>query len=249
MAVMNRTTRPLLPPLAAFLLAALCLLSPRSADALSVSKSLPLYARDMEFYYQNKRPEVLPGILRTFDAQGVLNDSLKQIMLATFFAQILRDNPATRQLLLPPQPSLSHDGRRTLAWMAHLAQLPDEDSLLATLLGPEDNLLKEQIRRSPSPLAKWDIYSEKSVLQMYWAAFMASGSNEFLDVIIRAALHYAQLNSEGLRYDDTFSVSAAAAASLYDLAPRHPVVQTRLEQFLKNARGPEAETLRIILRR
>ncbi|MFR8275493.1 MAG: hypothetical protein ACLU98_03820 [Desulfovibrio fairfieldensis] len=66
---MNRTTRPLLPPLAAFLLAALCLLSPRPVDALSVSKSLPLYARDMEFYYQNKRPEVLPGILRSLTAR------------------------------------------------------------------------------------------------------------------------------------------------------------------------------------
>lgn len=103
MAVMNRTTRPLLPPLAAFLLAALCLLSPRSADALSVSKSLPLYARDMEFYYQNKRPEVLPGILRSFDGQGVLAQGEKRLMVAAFLAEVLRDDPSARSLLLPPQ--------------------------------------------------------------------------------------------------------------------------------------------------
>ena len=90
MAVMNRTTRPLLPPLAAFLLAALCLLSPRPVDALSVSKSLPLYARDMEFYYQNKRPEVLPGILRSFDGQGVLAQGEKRLMVAAFLAEVLR---------------------------------------------------------------------------------------------------------------------------------------------------------------
>lgn len=232
--------------------AIVCLLfaaAPRPCNALAISKGLHFYANDMEYYYQHRRAEALPGILRTFDTQGVLKDSLKQLMLAAFLAQVLRDNPQSRQRLLPPPPSLSRDGRRTLAWMAHLAQLPDEQELLAALLQPEDALLREQIQRSPTPLIHWDIYSEKSVVQMYWAAFMASGSNVFLDVIIHAAMHYAQLNSEGLRNDDTFSVSAAAAASLYDLAPRHPAVQSRLEQFLKKAHGPEAATLRIILRK
>lgn len=222
---------------------------PRPCGALAISKGLSFYANDLEYYYQHRRAETLPGILRTFDAQGVLKDNLKQIMLATFLAQVLRDDPSARQRLLPPQPGLSRDGRRTLAWMAHLAQLPDEEKLLASLLQPEEKLLLQQIRRSPAQLTNWDIYSEKSVLQMYWAAFMASGSNEFLDAIIRAALHYAKLNSEGLRYDDTFSGSAAAAASLYDLAPRHPAVQARLEQFLKKCSGAEAETLRTILRK
>ena len=222
---------------------------PRPCNALAISKGLSFYANDLEYYYQHRRTETLPGILRTFDGQGVLKDSLKQIMLATFLAQVLRDDPSARQRLLPPQPGLSRDGRRTLAWMARLAQLPDEEELLATLLQPEEKLLLQQIRHSPAPLVNWDIYSEKSVLQMYWAAFMASGSNEFLDVIIRAALHYAKLNSEGLRNNDSFSGSAAAAASLYDLAPRHPAVQTRLEQFLKNCSGPEAETLKTILRK
>ena len=195
--------------LACFLVAA-----PKPSAAIAVSKGLPFYAQDMEFYYQHHRMETLPGILRTFDSQGILHDSLKQIMLATFLAQVLRDDPSARQRLLPPQPGLSRDGRRTLAWMAHLAQLPDEEELLATLLQPEEKLLLQQIRHSPAPLVNWDIYSEKSVLQMYWAAFMASGSNEFLDVIIRAALHYAKLNSEGLRNNDSFSGSAAAAASV-----------------------------------
>ena len=222
---------------------------PRPCGALAISKGLSFYANDLEYYYQHRRTETLPGILRTFDGQGVLKDSLKQIMLATFLAQVLRDDPSARQRLLPPQPGLSRDGRRTLAWMAHLAQLSDEEELLATLLQPEEKLLLQQIRHSPAPLVNWNIYSEKSVLQMYWAAFMASGSNEFLDVIIRAALHYAKLNSEGLRNNDSFSGSAAAAASLYDLAPRHPAVQTRLEQFLKNCSGPEAETLKTILRK
>ena len=169
-------------------------------------------------------------------------------MLAAFLGQVLRD-PIAKQKLLPPAANLSRDGRRTLAWAAHLAQLPDEAALLASLLQPSDELLLNQIRNSPAPLTNWDIYSERSVLQMYWAAFMATGSNDFLDVIIRSALRYARLNAEGLRNNDDFSVSAAAAASLYEFSPRHAAVKKRVEQFLQNATGPEAETLRIILRK
>ena len=229
--------------LACFLVAA-----PKPSAAIAVSKGLPFYAQDMEFYYQHHRMETLPGILRTFDSQGILHDSLKQIMLAAFLGQVLR-NPDVRQRLLPPSESLSRDGRRTLAWAVHFAQLPDEQALLAALLLPTEGLLLDQIRNSPAQLTNWDIYSEKSVLQMYWSAFMATGSNDFLDVIIRAALRYARLNAEGLRNDDDFSVSAAAAASLYEFSPRHAAVKKRVEQFLQNATGPEAETLRIILRK
>ena len=229
--------------LACFLVAA-----PKPSAAIAVSKGLPFYAQDMEFYYQHHRIETLPGILRTFDSQGILHDSLKQIMLAAFLGQVLR-NPDVRQRLLPPPASLSRDGRRTLAWAVHFAQLPDEQALLAALLLPTEGLLLDQIRNSPAQLTNWDIYSEKSVLQMYWAAFMATGSNDFLDVIIRSALRYARLNAEGLRNDDDFSVSAAAAASLYEFSPRHAAVKKRVEQFLQNATGPEAETLRIILRK
>ena len=229
--------------LACFLVAA-----PKPSAAIAVSKGLPFYAQDMEFYYQHRRIETLPGILRTFDSQGILHDSLKQIMLAAFLGQVLR-NPDVRQRLLPPPASLSRDGRRTLAWAVHFAQLPDEQALLASLLLPTEGLLLDQIRNSPAQLTNWDIYSEKSVLQMYWAAFMATGSNDFLDVIIRSALRYARLNAEGLRNNDDFSVSAAAAASLYEFSPRHAAVKKRVEQFLQNATGPEAETLRIILRK
>ncbi len=93
-------------------LACLLAVAPRAWAAIAVSKGLPFYAQDMEFYYQHHRIETLPGILRTFDSQGVLHDSLKQIMLAAFFGQLLRD-PAARQRLLPPPATLSRDGRRT----------------------------------------------------------------------------------------------------------------------------------------
>ncbi|RHH24212.1 translation initiation factor 2 [Desulfovibrio legallii] len=239
------------PPAAlpALLLAFCTLFAPLAAQALTIAKGVPFYARDMEYYYREQRAETLPGILRTFDAQGVLADSRKQLALAAFLAEVLRRDPSARPRLLPPAPSLSRDGRRTLAWAAHLAQLPDADALIQSLLQPDDALLLRQITASPAPLLRWNLYAEKTVLQMYWTAYLASGDAAYLDPIIAAALRYARLNAAGLQNDPDFSVSAAAAASLYDMAPRHPEVDARVAQALNSQSGPEAATLRTILRR
>ena len=239
------------PPAAlpALLLAFCTLFTPLAAQALTIAKGVPFYARDMEYYYREQRAETLPGILRTFDAQGVLADSRKQLALAAFLAEVLRRDPSARPRLLPPAPSLSRDGRRTLAWAAHLAQLPDADALIQSLLQPDDALLLRQITASPAPLLRWNLYAEKTVLQMYWTAYLASGDAAYLDPIIAAALRYARLNAAGLQNDPDFSVSAAAAASLYDMAPRHPEDDARVAQALNSQSGPEAATLRTILRR
>ena len=77
--------------LLAMALACLTVAAPRQCVALAISRGLPFYAQDMEFYYQHHRVDTLPGILRTFDSQGVLRDSLKQLMLAAFLGQVLRD--------------------------------------------------------------------------------------------------------------------------------------------------------------
>ena len=80
------------PPAAlpALLLAFCTLFAPLAAQALTIAKGVPFYARDMEYYYREQRAETLPGILRTFDAQGVLADSRKQLALAAFLAEVLR---------------------------------------------------------------------------------------------------------------------------------------------------------------
>lgn len=252
----NRITRRILHTLrkltfscVAVLIAVLPLQShDRPADAaVAFSKAVPHYARDVEFYYQKPHQEVLAGILRTFDAQGVLTDTRKQLALAAFFAQVLRMDATTRQRLLPPPDSLGRNGRRTLAWAVHLAQLADENELIGRLLSPEDTLLRDQIARSPAPLAAWDIRSEQTVLHMYWMAFFASGDTAFLDSIINTALQYAHLKAAGMQHARIFAVCTAAAASLYELAPRHPAVTSRLTHFLARHSGPEAETLRAML--
>ena len=234
---------------ALFLALALWFMPCQEALSLTVSKNLSFYARDMEYYYKEKRAETLPGILRTFDAQNVLYDRQKQLTLAAFLAETLKSESTARQTLLAQVPTLSRDGKRTLAWAVHLAQLTDEAALMNQLLDQRDALLLQQIRQNPTPLLQWDITSEKTVLQMYWAAYTASGNVAYLDAIIDAALRYADLNSSGRQNDPAFPVSQTAAASLYEMSPRHEAVQSRVEQRLKGLSGPQAETLRTVLRK
>ncbi|MEG6502002.1 MULTISPECIES: translation initiation factor 2 [unclassified Desulfovibrio] len=233
----------------ALILATIFILAPVSeASALTASKGVSFYARDMEFYYKENRPETLPGILRSFDAQNVLYDRQKQLTLAAFLAETLKTDPTARQRLLPLVPSLSRDGKRTLAWAVHLAGLTDEAALMQLLLDKKDTILLQQIQHNPTPLLQWNLTSEKTVLQMYWAAYTASGNTVYLDAIIDAALRYADLNSSGRQNDPAFAVSQTAAASLYEMAPRHESVHNRVRQRLEGLSGPQAEALRTILR-
>ncbi|MDR1777673.1 MAG: translation initiation factor 2 [Desulfovibrio sp.] len=220
------------------------------ASALDISKNTAQYARDMEEYYKNGKPEVLPGLLRAFEARGVLVDGEKRLVTAAFLAEILRRDPAVQKILLAPQTNFGEQARKTLAWAAHLACLPNERSLLETWLQKKDDFLLRQIQASPAPLERWNIYAEPSVLRMYWAAFLASGDLRLLDDIVAAALHYADLNAAGLNGDADFAVSAAAAALLYDQAPGHVIVQRRLQAILAREAGNagRAGVLREILR-
>ena len=235
------------------ILSLLLMLTGLSAPALaaSFSKSVPQYARDMESYYKNGRPEVLPGLLRVFDSQGVLADGEKRLVTAAFLAQALRRDPAARHRLLSQPGDFGDNARKTLAWAVHLACLPDEPALLAVLTSADDVVLLRQIQASPAPLERWNIYSEPSVLRMYCAAFLASGDAGLLDVIIAAALRYADLIATGLRGHADFAVSAAAAALLYEQAPRHEAVRARVQTALdkESQTGSRAGTLRSILRK
>lgn len=219
-------------------------------SAAGVSKTVAQYARDMEEYYKNGKSEILPGLLRVFETQGVLADGEKRLVTAAFLAEVLRRDPTARGRLLTGAGNFGDNARKTLAWAAHLACLADRDTLLASFIRPGEDILARQIKASPAPLEKWDIYSEPSVLRMYWAAFLASGDARPLDAIIGAALRYADLNAAGLSGDACFAVAAAAAALLYEQAPHHRLVRVRLREELgkEPQNSPKAGTLRGILR-
>lgn len=221
------------------------------AAEMHVTKGLTHYARDMEFYYQKPRPEVLPGLLRTLAAQGVLGHGEKRLVAAAFLAELARRRGVSLESLagsaqaLPGEASV--DARRTLAWAAHLAALPNRQQLLDSLLTDRDATLRGQITRSPAPLSAWQL-NEPSVPRMFWGAYMASGDTAWLDRLLDGVERYARLNAAGRQGEPGFAGNAAAAALLYDMAPRHPGVQERVRARLAGASGPEAAALRLILR-
>lgn len=236
-----------------FLFLALVALAHPSALAaeMHVTKGLTHYARDMEYYYQKPRAEVLPGLLRTLASQGVLGHGEKRLVTAAFLAELARERKVSLEQLAQATRALpaeaGADARRTLAWAAHLARLPDEAKLQDSLLTDRDATLRGQITRSPAPLSAWQI-NEPSVPRMFWGAYMASGNPAWLDRLLDAAERYARLNAAGRQGEPGFAASAAAAALLYDMAPRHAGVQERVRARLGGASGPEADALRLILR-
>ncbi|MBD5646433.1 MAG: translation initiation factor 2 [Desulfovibrio sp.] len=236
-----------------FLVLALVALVPAPCPAaeMQITKGLTHYARDMEYYYQKPRPEVLPGLLRTLAGQGVLGHGEKRLVTAAFLAELARERKASLEKLgegtqaFPGEARA--DVRRTLAWAAHLAGLADEAQLLASLLTEKDATLRGQISRSPAPLSAWQA-NEPAVPRMFWGAYMASGNPLWLDRLLNEAERYARLNAAGRQGEPGFAASAAAAALLYDMAPRHAAVKERVRARLAGASGPEADALRLMLR-
>ena len=231
-----------------FLLFCPCPLAAEAA-APHVGKKMAHYARDMEFYYLEQRPEVLPGMLRAFEREGGLAKAENRLMLAAFYAELLQRQPSLFDTLLAAAPPLARHGRHVLAWAAHLAQLPDADKRILSLLDRQDAALLRQLEHSPRQITAWNIWAEPTVQQLYWGSFMASGNAACLDSLIMAALHYGPLQAAGRQNDPAFAVSAAVAATLYDLAPRHARIRQRLEALLPTVQGHEAEVVRTILRR
>lgn len=202
-----------------------------AAPCLSFNLSLgpAHYAEAMETYYTSPRPEIISPLLRSFAQAHLLANPNKRLFVAAFLSELIKKNCLDLPRLLKEARELGRDARLTVAWSLHLAGR-DHSALLAN----EDARFADQIRKTPARLEAWDPAWESSVLGMYWAAFMASGSKSWIDRIIACALA-------------TRSASNPAAASLYDYAPRHPLVAGQVEKRMAGATGSEKEILHLIL--
>lgn len=233
-----------LPPL---LLALFIFFSPPDIFALELSKGLPHYAREMEFYYVKERPESLTPIFQNFYSKGVMGRAENRLMLAAFFSELARRGKLNLEDFIKRNQALGKDARHTLAWTSHLAGSPNEDRLLGELLEPTEKPLLAQIKTSPARLLAWPLNKEKSVLQMYWAAYMASGNTAYLDAIIESALNFARSQNSPRSMIDPGGTGSAAAASLYDLVPSHKSVRERVKELQSKKSGNEKKILDMIL--
>lgn len=204
------------------------LILPANVFALNAGLGPGHYGEAMEFYYLRPKPELLAPMLRNFSERGILARGEKRMFVAAFLATLARQKTLDLSAFLPPR---DQNQKLTLAWSLHLAG-QDASGLLADLPAAFAN----QIRNTPPDLHAWNPAWESSVLGMYWAAFMASGDAGWVNAIITAAL--AKPGTP---------MAEKAAASLYDYAPGHELIQTALAERLQTATGSSRERLKLIL--
>lgn len=226
----------------------LCLFFAPPIQALELSKGLPHYMREMEFYYQNPRPEILTPLLENLNGKRALARGENRLMLAAFLAELAKKGKLNLREFISRHKAMGKDVSHTLAWAAHLSGLPDEDALLGQALDGDEKPFLTQIKRAPRRLLSWPLTMEKSVLQMYWTAFMASGDPAYPDAVIQSALNFAKRQDSPSGQRDPHGTGSAAAASLYDFASAHKIVRERVKESLKGKRGNEEKILKMILR-
>lgn len=197
---------------------------PITASAMNYSMTLQKYADEIEYFYERPRMELLYGMLGVMDRGGKLANAEKRMFAAAFLAELLKEKRIDLNKLRAKNAPNSRNVNEVLAWAAHLAGVRRE--VWSKLIAGRKLLIKH-IASTPNRLESWQPLWEKSVIDMYWAAFMASGKEKWIDGIIRAALHLAH-NPDG-------AVARHAAATLYEYAPRHAKARARLEARQKSA--------------
>ncbi len=210
------------------------------AYAINLGMSAPHYAQQMEFYYQKPKPALIGPMLKNFCAQGILSHSENRLMLAAFLAQLARQGSINLTTLANAQSP--DDLRHTVAWSIHLAGMSAEKELLSSLLGKKDRNLELQILGTPANLRGWLPPTEKSVVQMFLAAFMATGNPVWIDDIIAMATRPVRPSAH---YRQDINLRNYAAATLYDYAQRHAAIRERVKKRLRNA---GSEQKRILIR-
>lgn len=214
-----------------------------SQGAPYLSMSLPHYARFFEFYYQNPREQALETTLSGLAREGVLSQSNARLFIAAFLAELLRNSKIDEKKVISLCKTLGSPGVQLAVWTLHLGNAKKYTSKIQNLLKNNPALLS-QIKRSPSMLEKYNPANEKTILMMYWAAFMASGKKKWLNDIVKLALEWHDSQIQGLPGAVT---GAEAAASLYEFAQKHELVRKVLEEYQSRANPEESEFIQTIL--
>lgn len=225
-----------------------CLLFCLNIQALAAEKfarNIPTSARDIEFFYKHQEPKTLSGIMRTLDREHLFAKGELRLTIAAFLAEILKKDADFAKEFILNAKAMSRDAKRMLLWALHLA---NQDNLASSILqDQEEETLIKHIKKTPTNLLLWDITKSSAVVHMYWGAFFAYADLKYVDKIIDAAILYTELVQAGRTNDPRYATAMAVCASLYDLAPRHRKVYTRLTERVATLHGSQAQTLQIIL--
>lgn len=201
------------------------------------------YARELEFYYIKAKPELLAPAIAAMARDGTLNKNDRLLFMASFLAALIREGKLEPKNIFKICDKKNAAQRRLAAWTIHLAGRPASGKQLEEFLAQDPTLLK-QLRSTPAPLEKLNPASESTILEMYWAAFFATGKFKWLNAIIDLAQRWEKNKRQGL---DTLPAGSRAASTLYEFSPRHEKIRQNIKKRLQNSEPDEREFFKIIL--
>jgi hypothetical protein len=186
----------------------------------------------MTYYYLNPQPELLPGAIASFSESGTLTLDTAIPPLISFFSFIFRDNPESLAEWFQEISQLSEPEQVVLfeaLWFANTPAAREQLSeLLAEVSLENAELIRDLLSLEPTPIQELAIdattpIKSSSVLDMLWAAFMATGEERYVVRII-SVLPWSEVAPE---HDlGKFTVGHAARWSLTSNAVQHEKIMT-----------------------
>ncbi len=223
------------------------LLLAQPVRALELGRNLPQSARDVEFFYQHKKQESLSGILRAFDTKNRFKNGEMRLIIAAFLSEISRKDRNHTKDIFASASDFSVDGQKMLLWAVHLAGLPPKDAFDGRLPVQCNEVLCNQIERSPKNVLKWDLLASRTVVYMYLGAFFAHADMRYIDALLGTTKLFARLQKEGRIEDPLYQHTQFIAAVLFEMAQRHPCVRRHMENKRKALSNADATVLDRIL--
>lgn len=178
----------------------------------------------MSSYYQHPQPEYLPLAIEGLSKEGKLGDanSIEQIMFYLSF--IFRDNPDKivewASPFITSLPLIEKEVIITSLWLSDTQSAKDYLGLLATSTPEVQEYIDDLTSKSLPNLERIPI-DNPGILDVFWAAFMATGEEKYLIQIISALADCDNKDDEIKRL-----IGNAARWSLKSNAESHPKVKS-----------------------
>jgi hypothetical protein len=143
----------------------------------------------LTYYYQHPRPDLTVEAILAMSAQGFFDKESARPPLIAFFSQLFAQSPQSIQPWFSKLDKLS-EHHKELFWIAlWYSATPQATEQLKVEADKASNQAKGNILKltttAPPSIASLDITSP-SVLDMFWASFMATGEERYVIRIISA---------------------------------------------------------------
>lgn len=188
----------------------------------------------MDRYYLDPRPELVPRALKTLSDSGLLDGGVAATVVAVFLGHVFRADPAELEARLPPLDELPDDSYAVTLqalWWSRTQRGDDLLDMAARQADPGRQDLIAMLRAEPPPDLLQLPLSDTALLDLLWAAFVATGDNRYVLRVIG-----------GLAEGDP--VGEAARWSLASHADRHDRVKDTCARELAHQPEEIASILR-----